>query len=159
MSRIYKERYNGELWERNYRFEAHNITKGLPNVCKHIRIYPKGKEKIKATQITWQRHNPEWDKYNIHNRPNYLRYSWISEDVTTLRLPWEEECAESNLEIIRRAVKKTLREPQTTFKEHLDETIDNYFKQPTLKNDAVLSELRLIKNSLERLTLLEGRGV
>ena len=152
MTRIYKNLYEGELWERNYRFEANNITKGFPKICKHIRIYPVGKEDTRATRITWQRHNPDWDK---KDRPKSLWCSWIGEDVTTLKLPWEEECVERNLEIIRRAVKRTLKKPEKRFKEHLDDTIDAYFNQSNLKKDAVLTELRLIRNYLEKLTLEE----
>ena len=123
--RIYEKLYDGELWERKYRSEASNITRGLRNVCKNVAIFPIGKEEIKTTEIEWLRHNPDWDK---NPRPYVMHHNWIWEIATSHKLPWKEECWENNLKIIRKAVRKTLKmnKSESSFEEYLDEAIDSY---------------------------------
>ena len=127
--RIYERLYDGELWERKYRTEASNITRGLRNVCKNIAIFPVGKEDVKATEIEWLRHNPDWDK---DPHPYTMHHNWIWEIATSHKLPWKEEYWESNLKIIRRAVRKTLdmNKSESSFEQHLNETLlENYSTQ------------------------------
>ena len=123
--RIYEKLYDGELWERKYRSEASNITRGLRNVCKNVAIFPTGKEEIKTTEIEWLRHNPDWDK---DPRPYVMHTNLIWEIATSHKLPWKEECWENNLKIIRKAVRKTLKmnKSESSFEQYLNETIDSY---------------------------------
>ena len=136
--RIYERLYDGELWERNYRTEATNITRGLRNVCKNIAIFPVGKEDVKSTEIDWLRHNPDWDK---DPRPYRMHHNWIWEIATSHKLPWKEECWENNLKIIRKAVIKTLNmnKSESSFEQYLDEAINSPLSLPNDKKTYQLS--------------------
>ena len=137
--RIYEKLYDGELWERRYRSEASNITRGLRNVCKQVAIFPIGKEDVKTTEIEWLRHNPDWDK---NPRPYTMHHNWISESATSYKLPWKEECWENNLKIIRKAVRKTLKmnQSESSFEHYLNEAIDSYPQKVMTKEFRVFAK-------------------
>ena len=140
--RIYERLYDGEPWERNYREEASNITRGLRKVCKNIAIFPVGKEDVKATEIDWLRHNPDWDK---DPHPYTMHHNWIWEIATSHKLPWKEECWENNVKIIRKAVRKTLdmNKSESSFEQYLNEAIDSYpeLQMPTNYQSRLMSTM------------------
>ena len=86
-----------------------------------------------------------------------------TEYACSIRLPWKEEAVKENLNFIKEAVERSLNAPELTFKDHLEDTlrgyaVRGYAAHSTSKNDPVLTELRLIRNYLEKLTLLQERN-
>ena len=126
--------YIGEPWEQKYRYEARQIIKGL-------RISPNGQADIKGTQINWSKtdHTKEY--------------------ASDIRLPWKKESVQKNLAIIKEAVNRKINNPNQAFKEHLNNVIVGVTPVTTsktqLQNEPILTELRLIRNYLEKLTLLQ----
>ena len=123
----------GLPWEQAYRLEARQIIKGLS-------ISANGKRSIKSTQIFWRRS----DTSGIR-----------TEYASSIKLPWKEEAVEKNLDFIKETVERSLDAPEITFKQHLEDTLRGYARYSTSKDDPVLLELRLIRNYLEKLTLLQ----
>ena len=123
----------GLPWEQAYRLKARQIIKGL-------RISANGKSPFKSTQIFWK-------------KPATGGTS--TEYACSTRLPWKEEAVEENLNFIKEAVESSLDAPELTFKQHLEDTLSGYANHSTSKNEPILLELRLIRNYLEKLTLLQ----
>jgi len=131
----------GELWEQNYRYAARQIIKGL-------RISANGRNPLKATQIYWKRFDTE---------------STRKEYACSNKLPWKEDAVETNLAFIKEAVERSLNEPRIPFRQHLNSVLDGFTYTPLstssvttpLQNEPILTELRLIRNYLEKLTLLQ----
>ena len=125
----------GLPWEQAYRLEARQIIRGL-------RISANGKSPFKSTQIFWKKPVTGGDR---------------TEYACSIRLPWKEEAVKENLNFIKEAVERSLNAPELTFKDHLEDTLRGYAAHSTSKNDPVLTELRLIRNYLEKLTLLTDK--
>ena len=130
----------GLPWEQAYRLEARQIIKGL-------RISANGKSPFKSTQIFWKKPVTGGDR---------------TEYACSIRLPWKEEAVKENLNFIKEAVERSLNAPELTFKDHLENTLSghavrSYAAHSASKNDPVLTELRLIRNYLEKLTLLTDK--
>ena len=132
--------YIGEPWEQKYRYEARQIIKGL-------RISPNGQADIKGTQINWSIY--ERGVGNVRTK----------EYASDIRLHWKKESVQKNLAIIKEAVNRKINNPNQSFKEHLNNVIFGITpvttSQTPLQNEPILTELRLIRNYLEKLTLLQ----
>ena len=132
----------GQSWEQSYRLNARHIAKG-------VRISCNGRRKnIKGTQIFWVRYENN-DDGSITRKSEY---------ASSIYLPWKEEAVENNLKFIEETIKRSLNEPTKALKQHLLETLNQGIDDtPHLQktDDPVLTELRLIRNYLEKLTLLQ----
>tara|TARA_R100001082_G_scaffold51799_1_gene28231 strand:+ start:242 stop:685 length:444 start_codon:yes stop_codon:yes gene_type:complete len=138
----------GHSWEKAYRLRARHVAKG-------VRISPNGRGDLKATQIFWVRSEINDDGSTTKK----------TEYASSIHLPWKEEAVEKNLDLIKKIINKSLNKPTIPLRQHLDKTIkqrlDKTVKQDvddtplTLTTDPILLELRLIRNYLEKLTLLQ----